>query len=343
MTHHSPAPVAPAPVWPVLDSDRELFDRELDSFVPTRIFDAHTHLYSARHFPEATRPPMVNSGPIDVTFAVYRQHMEELIPNRVATHGLFFPFPHADVDVAAENDWLYRELADQPGARGQMLVTAHTTPDEIRAAVRDHGIVGLKCYHVYSVSRPTFESPVEDFLPEPQVAVCHELGLSITLHMVRARALADPVNQATIRRYCETYPNMRMILAHAARGFNPHHTLLGIHSLAGLRNCWFDTSVVTDSGAIEAIARTMGHDRILYGSDFPVTHIRGRCVAIGDSFFWMSAENTRLEAAYAKLELALVGHEALRTLKVAALALGWSDTQVEDVFYNNAARLYGLA
>ena len=32
------------------DSDRELFERELNSFVPLRIFDAHAHLYRTSFF-----------------------------------------------------------------------------------------------------------------------------------------------------------------------------------------------------------------------------------------------------------------------------------------------------
>ena len=34
--------------WLVTDYDREIFQRELDGFVPSRVFDAHAHLYSHR-------------------------------------------------------------------------------------------------------------------------------------------------------------------------------------------------------------------------------------------------------------------------------------------------------
>jgi predicted TIM-barrel fold metal-dependent hydrolase len=328
--------------WIVDDVDRELFARDLASFVPDHIFDAHAHWYAAEHFPADARPGLVASGPSVAGYATYRRQMEELLPGRSATQGLFFPFPHARVDVAAANAFLVDELQHAPGALGQMLITPATSPDVIRDAVARRRIVGLKCYHVYSPRTPTFDSPIEEYLSEDQAAVAHELGLSITLHIVRARALADVVNQRTIINWCRKYPNMRLILAHAARGFNPHHTIEGVAALQGLDNVWFDTSVVCDSGAIEAIARTMGHEKILYGSDYPVTHLRGRCVALGDTFFWISADNTKLDVPYADLRLALVGHEALRTLKVAAIALGWTDSQIEDVFFGNAARLYDL-
>ncbi|MGD9724169.1 MAG: amidohydrolase family protein [Pirellulales bacterium] len=327
--------------WIVTDADRALFDRELDSFVPPVIFDAHGHWYRADHFPADTVPGLVKSGPATAGSAAFDEAMAQLIPGR-RVEGLFFPFPHAGLDVDAANEFLFHELAGRPGSRGQMLVRPEQDPEQIRETVRRCGFVGLKCYHVYSQHRPTFDSLIEEFLPEPQVRVAHEERLSITLHMVRSRALADPHNQATIRRYCQKYPDMRLILAHAARGFNPHHTILGIESLRGLANVWFDTSAVTDSGAVEAIVRTLGHERVLYGADFPVSHLRGRCVALGDRFFWISAANTNLDVPYDRIALALVGHESLRMLKVAALSLGLTDTQVEDIFNGNATRLYGL-
>jgi hypothetical protein len=327
--------------WVVTAGDRELFDRELDSFVPATVFDAHAHLYRVDHFAPDAELPLVHAGPPEVGSAAFNDAIGQLIPNR-RIEGLFFPYPHVPMEVDAANAFLYQQLQQRPGSRGHMLITPSQDPELIRDTVRHSGFVGLKCYHVFSPHRPTFDSRIEEFLPESQVQVAHEEGLSITLHLVRSRALADDVNQDTICRYSKRYPNARLILAHAARGFNPHHTLLGIGALRGLSNVWFDTSAVTDAGAIEAIVRTFGHAHVLYGSDFPISHQRGRCVAVGDSFLWISSANTRLDVPYAKLELALVGHESLRTLKIAALSLRLSDSQIEDIFHGTAARLFGL-
>jgi Amidohydrolase len=327
--------------WIITDADRELFDRELDNFVPPTIFDAHAHWYHVDHFPPRGVPPLVQSGPAVAGSRVFDEAIKALIPRR-RTEGLFFPYPHPGMDVDAANAFLHRELLERPGSRGQMLIVPSHDAEFIRQTVRACGFVGLKCYHIYAQHRPTFDAPIEDYLPEPQVRVAHEEGLSITLHIVRPRALADAGNQQTIRRYCQRYPNMRLILAHAARGFNPHHTILGIDSLRGLDNVWFDTSAVTDSGAVEAIVTTLGHQRVLYGSDFPVSHVRGRCVGLGDSFFWIAPENTNLDVPYARLELGLVGHESLRMLKIAAMSLRLADSQVEDIFHRNATRLFGL-
>ena len=273
--------------WTINDIDKELFERELDSFVPDRIFDAHAHLYDNGNFGEV--PSLAAQGPAVTDLDVYQKSIDQITPGR-RTNGLFFGWPCESTDVRADNDFLIRQVRQDPASRAQMLVTPDMDPEFVRETVRREGFVGLKCYHCYAPDQPTWNASIPAYLPEEQVRIAHEEGLSITLHMVRPRAMADANNQEVLRSWGAKYPNARFILAHAARGFNPNHTIEGIGALHGLRNMWCDTSAITDGGAIEAIVRTLGVDRLLYGSDFPVTHLRGRCVALGDSFLWLSAE-----------------------------------------------------
>lgn len=328
-----------SPYWPVLDHDHEFFRKEIDSFLPERLFDAHNHLYRVCDF-GGTVPSLPASGPGVVGWQVYLEKMREILPGRRFV-ALSFPYPEAGLRNDEANEFLAEECRAHPACLGQMVVTPEMDPEFVRETVRRHGFVGLKCYHVYSARRPTFESSVEEYMPEEQVRIAHEEGLSITLHMVRAEALSDPLNQASIRRLASKYPNARWILAHAARGFNVHHTIQGIESLRGLDNIWFDTSAVTEAGAFEAIIREFGISKILYGADFPVTHLRGRCVAIGDSFLWLTEENTRFGAAYSAVRPVLVLLESLRAHKQAAWNLRLSDSGVEKMFWGNAAELYG--
>ena len=325
--------------WQLLDRDREIWERELASFVPPRVFDSHLHLYELSHFNGAA-PGLCAKGPSNVGWAEFQTQIAQIMPDREVS-GLAFGYPTPTVNFEAANDFLARE-SKHLGALGQMLIHPAMDPEFIRETVQRNGFVGLKPYHIYATEKPTFDAHIPSFLPEAHMQIAHELGLSITLHIVRSQALADSSNQEVLRRYATKYPNARMILAHAARGFNPHHTVVGIESLRGLRNIWFDSSAVTDSGAYEAIIRVMGHDRLMYGSDFPVSHIRGRCVGLGDNFLWLTPDNTKLDAAYADVQFTLVGIESLRTLKVAALGCGLSDKQVEDVFSGNGAELFGL-
>jgi predicted TIM-barrel fold metal-dependent hydrolase len=325
--------------WEILDSDREFFERELQSFVPLRIFDAHAHLYAKSHF-HAALGDLLDHGPDVVDLQTYLRCIGELLPGRTIG-GLFFAFPNAGLDIPAANAFVAAEVRKDAASRAHMMVRPGMDPEFIRETVRREGFAGLKCYHLYATETPTWNAAIPSFLPEEHVRIAHEERLSITLHMMRPRALADPGNQEVIRRYAERYPDMRLILAHAARGFNPHHTIAGIESLRGLGNVWCDTSAVTEYGAFEAIVDVLGVDRLLYGSDLPVSHMRGRCIAVGDSFLWLTSANTDYRAVYGDVQPTLVGLESLRALKVACRHLRLSDSQVERIFHGNAMQLYG--
>src|SRR5215813_8514053 len=332
--------------WELTDADREMIAREVEPFLPDRVFDAHAHLFCAQHYAPGARPVHQEGNPERLGLAEYERYIEWIHPHGRTVGGLFFGLAFTG-DRNANNAFVAEEVAKGRVrglvSFGQMIVAPGDDPDQVREQVRWGGFVGLKCYHSLArVDGPTWQAPIEAYLPEEHARVAHELGLSITLHLVRDRALADPINQATIRRYCERYPNMRLILAHAARGFNPWHTIEGIAGLRGLDNVWFDTSAVTEAGAFEAIVETMGHERLLYGSDFSISHLRGRCVAVGDSFHWFYAEDMSLEERHTTLRPVLVGLESLRSLRLAARQLKLTDRQVEDIFYNNAAQLWPL-
>lgn len=322
--------------WRFEDADREIVEREFASFLPPRIFDAHVHLYEKAQIRGESRE-VIERGPDSAGIAEYLKRMAPLTLDR-PTSGLFFGVPAPGIDFSAANAFVLAEARRDPLSRAFLLVRPEMDPELIRETVRREKFAGLKCYRTFSKETPTTHATIESFLPEAQVRVAHEEKLAVTLHIVRPRALADPSNVETIRRYARCFPDMRLILAHAARGFNPYHTVEAIGKLRGLDNIWFDTSVVTECGAIEAIVRTMGVQRLMYGSDFPFSHQAGRCVALGDEFHWIAADSFAKRGP----RLTLVGIEALRVLKLACLNLALSDSQIEAVFYGNAGRLIGL-
>ena len=86
----------------------------------------------------------------------------------------------------------------------------------------------------------------------------------------------------------------------------------------------------------------MGHHTLLFGSDYPVTHQRGRPVAAGDDYHWVFPKNLKTEQWGGMARPTMIGIESLRALKVAAMTLRLTDAQIEDIFHNNAVRLLGL-
>ena len=121
--------------------------------------------------------------------------------------------------------------------------------------------------------------------------------------------------------------------------FTLEHELMP--QLADLENLYFDTSVNCEAFAHETIIRIMGHERLLYGSDYPCSHVLGRYIALGDSFAVLDADNPIFQTKHCAITPALVGLEHLRSLKWACWSQKLTDTQVEDIFWNNAQRVFG--
>lgn len=314
--------------------DQEFYQRELQTFLPPRIFDAHAHLWHADHAQPADVPAVGG-------MAEYEQAMSDLHPGRPVA-GLFIPFPTPQADASGAGEWIAGQLRGHPLCRGEYLVRPEDDPEQVRQTVRRLGLKGLKCYHIYSSQKPTWEADIPSYLPEALVKVAHEQGWVITLHMVKRRAVADESNIHWIRHYCRSYPNMKLILAHSARGFQPAHNWEGLPNLKGLDNLYFDTSANCEAAAHAAILKIIGHDKLMYGTDWPISHCRGRSLAAADSFLWLYEQTPVWGEKHARIEPVLVGLEHLRSLKWACWSAGLNDSQVEDIFWNNAAKLLGL-
>ena len=329
--------LAVAITWELRDYDHEFFFRELDSFVPRRVFDAHAHLYRIEHW---GYPHLVEAGPAVADHVTFQDQMGWLMPGREVT-GLFFGVGfHQDYYMPC-NEFVAAETQAERGNFSQMVVPPDLDPELLRSTARRMGFRGLKVYHTFVPQKPTWNAEIPQYLNEEHARVAGEEGWTITLHMVKSRALADPVNQYWIRHYCETYPGLKLILAHAARGFNTFHTVEGIECLRGLPNVWCDMSAVTESPALEAIIEVLGADRLLWGSDYPISHLRGRSVSVGDQFVWLYEDTLDWKAAMpqASAQLLLVGHESLRALQQACRRMRLTDSQVEGIFFGNAKKM----
>jgi glutamate-1-semialdehyde 2,1-aminomutase len=325
-----------------LEEDREFFERELASFVPERIFDAHCHLYNRETVGEKKGLMLPSEGfPRDMGYHEYSRLIDCLHPGRRVS-SLFIPFTFSRDALAGANEWVAQQVSMDSSCRGLFFVTPQDDPEWVRDRVRRLGLHGLKCYHLWSPVTPTWEADIPDYLPEKLVKVADEEGWVITLHMVKSRAVADPGNIRWIRHYCETYPNMKLILAHSARGFQPAHNLEGLPKLTGLNNLFFDSSANCESVAHESVIRIIGHKKLLYGSDFHVSHFRGRSVAAADSFLWIYGHTPVWGEKHMQIKPVLAGLESLRSLKWACWSARLSDKAIEDIFWNNAAGLFGI-
>jgi glutamate-1-semialdehyde 2,1-aminomutase len=320
--------------------------RILDSFLPERIFDAHAHLYDA-----SFAPNMTAAGAFALrkhcTIPEYLEDMRALLGNREIRLNIVTT-PDASMACAdSENrkaslDFLVSELSreDFSGNVGEVMVGPSDTVEDVENMLVHPSISGFKCYHLLAKTKPTPNAPIEDYLPESAWEVADKRGLVITLHMVRDKALSDPVNSEYIVRMAKKYPNAVLILAHAARSFAAWTAIEAVDTVSPLENVMFDFSAICESPAMFMIMKKCGVERCMWGSDYPISRLAGKAISLADGFYWINETDLARFAAGGELHSRKVGTENLMALREACLMLGLKEKDSEKLFYANAARLF---
>ena len=323
--------------------------QKLKSFIPEKIFDAHAHLYNTEYLPE-----FVGEGSIfaeqgaAADRVIYERFQSPLFLKPVKLRLNLISMPDGSMVDRSNNyrarcnAFLARHLEQHPEDVGESFVLPDDTEEEIKSLLVHPNIKGFKCYHVTALRKPTWQADIDEYLPESAWRVADERGLCITLHMVKDAALADPENLETIHGKAKKYPSAKLILAHAARGFAPWTALEGLKGLSDFSNIYFDVAAVCEPTSIFAVIKAAGADRVLWGSDFPVSMSRGKCVSVADSFIWLEKPLLEKLDVPAAAEANLVGIENLNALAQACDMLSLKRGDIEGILYYNAMKMFGI-
>jgi glutamate-1-semialdehyde 2,1-aminomutase len=344
----------------------------LRDFVPSRVVDLHAHLFAAEHVPGPGPASYVPLG-APAGRSRYREAVLSWLPADELRSIFFgFPSRDGDRAVAnawvgnevagscpaaggradgtqASAPAGHRRpadpsTADHPSTNAApadgALALAGPSDDPVQVAefLDATGFLGLKPYHYFVSDTPPGpirrqdEPAVEAIAPEWMWRVCHERQGFMMLHIMRD-GLADEGNVASLVRLATAYPGCTVVLAHAARGFSHRTVRAGIARIAPLENIWLDTSAVCGTATLAIVLSELGPHRLAYGSDFPISNLRGTNTAVGPSDFeWLYAAESTDD------RFVLVGVESLLALREACGALGLPRSEVEDIFFRNAER-----
>ena len=311
----------------------------LDDFLPERIFDAHAHLCDASEFEGVAR----QDGKMPERYyniTDYRRDMSGIFGDRELFLN-FFLMPGYNKNVfnrAAEAAFLRDQLTRFPGNSGEITVLPGDDDEIIEKQLVHPGIRGLKCYHTYLNRADSFDAAIDEYLPESAWRVADRHGLCITLHMVRQRALADPVNLNYIKTMAERYPNAILILAHAARAFAAWTGVETIGELQGYDNIRYDVAAVCESPAIFTILQKIGVSRLMWGSDYPIVLSQGKAISLADGFYWIYPRD--LANFSGAVHSWAITTENLMATRQACMMAGLGRSDVERIFYKNAAELF---
>ncbi len=318
--------------------------KKLKDFLPEKIFDAHSHIYDSEFTPTVHPEEKFGKSRLDVK--TYRENMLPLLgqPKVLRANYILFPDPamsrkHLNA-LETSDAFLNAELDKDPLSVGEIIVRPFDTAEEIEKRVTNQNIRGLKCYHYLSLKEASWDLDIGEYLPESAWEVANKRSLVITLHLVKELSAYDKNNLSYITRMAKRYPNAKLILAHCARSFASWTIFEPIKELRKYDNIWFDFSSICEPAPMMAIMKELNVERCMWGSDSPISNIRGKAVSFADSFHWFYQSDFVEKTANSPKKFFTVGVESLLATKQACDLLDLSPKKIEDFFYNNADLLW---
>ncbi|MDD5728253.1 MAG: amidohydrolase family protein [Victivallales bacterium] len=312
------------------DFDREFWNRELEAFVPRKIYDMHTHLWTESG--QEHLPPAVGGGlRTENGLQALKNWSAQLFPDREC-HFLALGTPIPGMNVAAHNQWLAQELAADAASVAGMLVTPATVQDELREGFVKHKFLAVKPYLFFAPDPKS--ARITDFLPEPLLEVINDYGRAVVLHLSMPDGADSAQNIADLKYLTAKYPDVKWILAHCARAFNGVFLEKSIHIFKHIPNIYYDTSAVNDLYTHYLLLKHENIDRIMFGSDNIASGCsRGKYISYARAWqFYPGAENS----AHCDGRATLVVYEQLLQQKRALDMLEFPIAAADRIFCRNA-------
>jgi predicted TIM-barrel fold metal-dependent hydrolase len=341
-------------LFDVKDVDRRFYQERLESFLPERIIDVHSHVWlkSSRQAAPTGRAVtwplrVADQDPVEDLIETYRL----LLPGR-SVKPLMFSFveSHED-DFEAANAYV-SHAAREHGFAGLVFASPQWSAQRLEEEILKGAFLGAKVYLTLSSEDiPVDQIRICDFLPHHHLKVLNEHGWIVMLHIPRSSRLRDPVNLADMLEIERRYPDANVIIAHVGRAYCPEDVGDAFTVLSETKRLLFDISANTNAAVFEQLIRTVGPRRILFGSDLPITRMRMRRICENGNYVNLVPKRLYGDVSGDKHMREVEGEQAgtlsfflyeeIDAFRRAAQATGLTSADVEDVFYGNAARLIG--
>jgi predicted TIM-barrel fold metal-dependent hydrolase len=339
-------------LFEVKDVDRQAYAEKLADFLPRRIIDIHSHVWLKEFRVEPppgargqTWPRKVAAdNSIDDLLESYRL----LLPEQEVT-PVVFGWPERNTNLEQTNAY-----ASQAALNHHLAALLVTTPEwtgvEVERRVRAGGFIGLKPYLTWApLEIPQAEITIFDFLPHAHLEPADRNGWLVMLHIPRPDRLRDRVNLAQMLEIEERYPNLQLVIAHIGRAYCPEDLGNAFEMLRPSKRMVFDFSANASPQVIEGALRAAGPQRVVFGSDLPILRMRMRRICEDGIYVNLvppglygdvsGDPHMREVSAEEGAQLSFFLYEQLGAFRRAAEALGLSRDDIEDVFYNTAARI----
>ncbi len=303
--------------------------------LPEKLYDAHFH---------TTKKHAAANGYED-PYLEYADFMEKSLGRKMAG-GLIMTNPsgrHTPEALREANDDIC-QIAKERGLSVGYMIAPWNTKEEIATVLNEHPeVTALKPYLCYADVEDQFETDIATYTPEWAFELADEYKLAVLIHLSHYKdMLLDESNLRDLRYFSKKYPNAKIVLAHCGMGHHVRKLRLALPKIADLENIWFDCSGVSETMSIYYCVKALGVEKMMWGGDHSFAEHLGRVCSYGSNFLGLHPGILKdaLPPDY-KYQPLSNSVECTLALLEAMEVLGLSKKEREDIFYNNAASLYG--
>ena len=340
-------------LFDVKQTDLEWYHNLIKDFLPDKIIDIHTHVYLKDNLIQdektdrrlASWPELVaEENSFEDIFETY----ELLFPGKTVI-PLMFPFPVKIKDINVSNQYIL-DCIHENKSYGLILANPEWDADVFERKLRMGDFKGAKVYLNFAPAHiPQNEICIFDFLPHHQLSVLDKYGMIVMLHIPRDNRLKDPVNLAQIIEIERQYPAIKLIIAHVGRAYCKEDVGNAFEILAETKNVLFDFCANTNQWVFEQLIKAVGPERILFGSDLPITRMRMKRICENGIYVNIIPKGLYGDVSHDKNMREIEGEEAemltfflyeeILAFGLAAIETKLSRDDIKDIFFNNAFRL----
>ena len=340
----------------VEDFDRQVYEKELKSFLPKEFIDFHVHVFKNTFDPFGAPSKAPTSkvkswvGLIgkdiyldEITAEQLQDTNRRLFPDNNVT-PLIFGCTGRNLD---QTNGYIKEVGDKYDYPMLYRTDYSMSADELEEAIIKGGYLGIK---PYIMNRPQYipyaETRIFDYVPHHHLEVLNRHGWILMLHIPRSKRFRDEVNLAQLHEIEVRYPNVKLIIAHIGRAYAKEDIGNGFEVVGKGENTYFDFTANLCDDAIRACIEAVGTKKLIYGTDLPYAAMRLYRITEDGIYYnvvrrgeYGDMTNVANVRETDEKDVTFMVYEQIRAFRRVALEMKLNDSQIEDVMNNNAKRL----
>jgi len=327
------------------DTDRKFYEQYIKDFLPEEIFDVHVHLSLPEHFYSISSERKLEDWVLDVghTLSVEADFFayKELLPEqKVNILGFLFPIKEAKLDKS--NSYI-RHYIKQGKIKGLMITHPDWPSEKVRKELQEGCFSGIKPYPDFVTKVKGADVSVFEFLPHSHLKVANELNKIVLLHLPRKNRLRDMDNIREIKDIRQKYPQVKLLIAHIGRCYCSIFAKEGLKYFRNDSGILFDTAAVLNPEVYKIALDEIGPDRLLYGTDLPITFMRGMREWHGEKYVNFSSGNyiwnTNRKSREEEAKYTLFIYELIKACREGIEGVRLGKEAIRNIFFNNTKKL----